>query len=405
MIAVHPPAAAADGVDPGQHEWYRLAGRWHVAFGVLDLLAAGLVAVDGELGAGRRMLGVALLAALAGWYAAVGAKRLRLPRSTGGWRYVAMAGGLATAAFAAAPPAGALLFVLFPHVWAMLPTRHAVAATAGIVVALSGVLAARSGAAAGELPDVVVPMLLAGVGAVGVGLWITRIIDQSKERARLVAELAATRAELAEVSRRTGALAERERMARDIHDTVAQGFTSVLLLLDALEAELTDGQDAARGYLHRARDTARENLAEARSLVAAAAPPPLVAASLPGALRQVVDRIGPDLPGGATLAVGGEPRALPPDLEVVALRVGQEALANVRRHAAANRVEVRLEYTADGLTLRVSDDGRGFDASARPDGHGLSGLRDRVTAAGGTVDVRSAPGAGVTVVVELPCAF
>ncbi|GAA1544031.1 hypothetical protein GCM10009827_074770 [Dactylosporangium maewongense] len=130
------------GVDPGQHEWYRLAGRWHAAFALLDVLAAGLVAVDGELGAGRRVLGVALLAALAGWYAAVGAKRLRLPRSTGGWRYVAVAGGLATAAFAAAPPAGALLAVLFPHVWAMLPTRHAVAGTAGIVVALSGVLAA-----------------------------------------------------------------------------------------------------------------------------------------------------------------------------------------------------------------------------------------------------------------------
>jgi signal transduction histidine kinase len=396
------PVAVPVGAGLGEHEWHRLAGRWHVAFGLLDAFAAGLVAFDGDLGAARRLLAVGLLAALAGWYAVAGARRLRLPRSPAGWWYVAVAGALATAAFAAAPAAGALLFVLFPHVWAMLPTRHAVAATGGVVVALSGVLAVQSGAPPAQLADVVVPMLLAGAGAVGVGLWITRIIEQSKERARLVAELEDARAELAEASRRTGALAERERMARDIHDTVAQGFTSVLLLLDALEAELTDGQDAARAYLRRARDTARENLAEARSLVAAETPPPLVTASLPGALGQVVDRVGPDLPGGAALTVAGTPRPLPPDVEVVALRVGQEALANVRRHAGATRVEVRLEYTGGGLTLRVGDDGCGFDAAARPVGHGLSGLRDRVSAAGGTVDVRSAPGAGTMVVVELP---
>ncbi|WP_432824634.1 sensor histidine kinase [Dactylosporangium sp. CA-092794] len=390
------------GADPGQHEWHRLAVAWHAAFAGLTALTAALIAVDDSLGPGRRALGVVLVAALAGWYPLAGARLLRRPRTGGGWLYVAVAVGLSTAVFAVAPAGAVLLFMLFPHVWAMLPPRQAVAGSAVAVAADGVVMAVRVATPSRILGEVVVPMGLALLTALAVGLWISRIIEQSARRASLLAELEATRARLAEVSHRAGALAERERMARDIHDTVAQGFTSVLLLLDALEAELAEGQDAARGYLERARDTARENLAEARSLIEAATPPALAGTSLPGALRQVVARVSPDLPAGAALTVAGSPRALPPDREVVLLRAGQEALANVRRHAGATRAEVHLEYTPSGLILRVSDDGRGFDPAASPGGFGLSGLRERVTAAGGALDVRSSAGAGATVTVELP---
>ncbi|MER7283624.1 sensor histidine kinase [Dactylosporangium sp. NPDC000244] len=383
--------------DPGQHEWHRLAAGWHLAFAALAVTTAGLIAFDGDLGAGRRVLGVAIVAALAAWYPVAGAGLLRRPRDGKGWLYVGIAVVLNTAVVAVSPAGAVLLFLLFPHVWAMLPARQAIAGSVAAVVAIGVVFALRY-----PPETVLLPAALALVCAVGVGLWISRIIEQSAHRARLVAELDATRAELAEVSREAGALAERERMARDIHDTVAQGFTSVLLLLDALEAELGDGNEAALAYLYRARDTARDNLGEARSLIDAATPPALRAASLPAALRQVVDRIGPDLPGGATLTVEGEPRPLPAELEVVALRAGQEALANVRRHAGASRVEVRIRYDGGLLGLRVSDDGRGFDAGARPAGFGLAGLRERVTAAGGSVAVRTSPGQGVTVDVELP---
>ncbi|MFI5916854.1 sensor histidine kinase [Dactylosporangium sp. NPDC051541] len=383
--------------DPGQHEWFRLAVGWHIAFAALALVTAGLVAVDPEVGGGAKVLGIALVGVLAGWYPLAGARLLKAPRSRSGWWYIVVAVVLTAGVVAVAPAGTVLLFVLFPHVWAMLPVRQAVLGSALAVVAVATVFAMRFQ----DPVSVLVPAGLALVSAVGVGLWISRIIDQSVQRARLVAELDATRAELATVSREAGALAERERIARDIHDTVAQGFTSVLLLLDALEAEFKN-EDIARGYLRRARETARENLAEARSLIAAATPPALRTASLPAALRQVVDRIGPDLPGGATLTVEGEPRPLPAELEVVALRAGQEALANVRRHARASRVDVLLRYQSDVLALRIRDDGRGFDADRRPAGFGLAGLRERVAAAGGSVAVRAAPGAGVTVDVELP---
>ncbi|WP_433043253.1 sensor histidine kinase [Dactylosporangium sp. CS-033363] len=384
--------------DPGQHEWHRLAVGWHLAFAALTVVAAGLIGFDADLAVRERILGVALVGALAAWYPLAGARLLRRPRGGGGWTYVGIAVALTAAAVAVAPAGAVLLTVLFPHVWAMLPARQAVAGTIAAVVATAMAFAFRL-----EEPEtVLVPAGLALLCAIGVGLWITRIIEQSAHRARLVAELEATRAELALVSREAGALAERERMARDIHDTVAQGFTSVLLLLDALESELGEEQQNALVYLLRARDTARDNLAEARSMIDAATPPALRSASLPAALRQVVDRIGPDLPGGAELTVEGEPRPLPAELEVVALRAVQEALANVRRHARAAHVDVHIRYDGGVLALRVHDDGRGFDVDAPTPGFGLAGLRERVTAAGGSVDVRSSPGAGATLDVELP---
>ncbi|MFB9441478.1 sensor histidine kinase [Dactylosporangium vinaceum] len=383
--------------DPGQHEWHRLAVGWHIAFAVLAVTTAVLIVLDPPLSGGERVLGVALVGVFAGWYPLAGARLLRAPRSRSGWWYVGVAVALTIAVAAVSPAGTVLLFVLFPQVWAMLPVRQAVLGTTVAVAGIGTVFALRYQ----DPASVLVSAGLALVCAVGVGLWISRIIDQSAQRARLVAELDATRAELAAVSREAGALAERERIARDIHDTVAQGFTSVLLLLDALEADFTN-EELARGYLQRARDTARDNLAEARSLIAAATPPALRSASLPAALQLVVDRIGPDLPGGATLTVEGEPRPLPAELEIVALRAGQEALANVRRHARASRVEVLLQYRSGILALRIGDDGQGFDAEQRPAGFGLAGLRERVTTAGGSVMVRTAPGAGVTVDVELP---
>ncbi|WP_433202811.1 sensor histidine kinase [Dactylosporangium sp. CS-047395] len=385
-------------VDPGQHEWHRLAVGWHLAFAGLSVVAAGLIGMDTDLGVQERVLGVALIGALAAWYPLAGARLLRRPRSGGGWVYVSVAVALTAAAVAVAPAGAVLLFVLFPHVWAMLPVRQAVAGTIAAVAAFAVAFALRLE----EPATVLVPAGLSLLCAIGVGLWITRIIDQSKDRARIVAELEDTRAELARVSREAGALAERERMARDIHDTVAQGFTSVLLLLDALESELQEEQKDALVYLLRARDTARDNLAEARSLVEAATPPALRSASLPAALRHVVDRIGPDLPGGATLTVEGEPRPLPAELEVVALRAVQEALANVRRHARAGRVDVHIRYQSGVLALRVHDDGRGFDVHAPTPGFGLAGLRERAAAAGGSATISSSATAGTTVEVELP---
>ena len=233
--------------------------------------------------------------------------------------------------------------------------------------------------------------------SVAVGSWVIRIIEQSQERAALIAELDASRHEVSRLSSAHGALAERERMAREIHDTLAQGFTSVLMLVQAVEAELDHDLPQARRHLALMDETARQNLAEARALVAGGTPADLDGTSLPGALRRLAAR------HEATLEVTGPIRPLPAGPEVVALRSCQEALANARKHAGSSAtVGIALEYAEDTLTVTVRDDGHGFDSGAPCEGYGLAGLRARAIEVGGTARIRSTPGAGTTVTVSLP---
>jgi len=231
--------------------------------------------------------------------------------------------------------------------------------------------------------------------AVLFGFWMYSIIGQSIDRRTVIDELERTRQELAAVSHRAGVLAERERLAREIHDTLAQGFTSVVVLLELAESEVDTDPVTARQRLATARRTARQNLAEARALVAALTPVDLQVSPLPEAIGRLVDRFGAEtgLPAGVT--VTGETPALSARTEVVLLRAAQEALANVRKHAGAGRVEVTLE----GAVLTVADDGAGFEPAAPTAGYGLAGLRRRVEEIGGTVSITSGP-AGTTVEVR-----
>lgn len=144
-------------------------------------------------------------------------------------------------------------------------------------------------------------------------------------------------------------------------------------------------------------ETARQNLAEARALVAGGTPADLADASLPDALRRLAAR------HDAVLEVTGSVRTLPAGPEVVALRSCQEALANARKHAGSSAtVSLTLAYTDDQLTVSVRDDGCGFDPAAVSGGYGLAGLRTRAAEVGGTALVRSARGGGTTVTVRLP---
>jgi signal transduction histidine kinase len=172
-------------------------------------------------------------------------------------------------------------------------------------------------------------------------------------------------------------------------------------LLQAVETQLETDPAAARRHLHRAQQTARENLAEARSLVAALAPPHLQTAPLADALARLVERTGRELDLAADFAVDGSPVPMPARTQVVLLRATQEALTNVGRHAAANRVRVRLGYHDGGVSLDICDDGRGFDASAPP-GFGLDGMRRRVRQVGGALRLTSAPGTGTAITIEVP---
>jgi signal transduction histidine kinase len=390
--------SADPGIDDRQrHDWDRTVRGWHVAFGALAVLTCVLLITGDEPSAARRYAALGVLLALCAWYAAVGARALMCDpgpgRDAAGRWYVMVAVPLTVALFALDAVGAVMLFMLYPHVWALLPIRRAIAAT---VVAL-GATAATMFVGKSGWPVVTATTVVGLVVALALGVWITRIIEQSRQRAVLLAELAATRAELAELSRRAGAMAERERLAHDVHDTLAQGFTSVLLLLEA--AESSDDLRAARRHISRAAGCARENLAEARALIADLAPPALHGGSLPSALEQLVERLSGELGVRPSLAVGGEPRVLLADHDVVLLRVAQEALANVRKHSGAGQIDVQLRYEPSAVLLRVADDGCGFDVSTVGSGFGLSSMRSRVEQVGGAFTV-GPPGTGSGTVVE-----
>lgn len=290
------------------------------------------------------------------------------------------------------PNANWLLFAVNPLIFQMVPLRTAVIAVVAVnaVLPVSDVIL-RPGAVG---LDLLVAVISSAAG-IWLGTWIVRVVRQSQERHRLIEELENSRAEVARLSREAGVTAERTRLAGEIHDTLAQGFTSIITLLQAADPELRDER------LALAVRTARENLAEARSLVAALSPAELTSGSLPSAVRRQVLRFGEESGVEAGLRVTGDERPLPTVVEVVLLRAAQEALANVRRHAQARAAAVLLAYTPDSVRLVVRDDGRGF-VPGDADGYGLAGMRERAKQVRGSVTVRSDPDTGTTVELAVP---
>jgi signal transduction histidine kinase len=201
---------------------------------------------------------------------------------------------------------------------------------------------------------------------------------------------AAVRA-LNRASRLAGQADERQRLAHELHDTLAQGLAGVLLQLEAAEPYL--GNAEAVRLVARARETAGACLVDTRRAVAALRPAPLDTALLPDAIAALCA-------GVARCSVRGPVRRCHPSVEVAALRVVQEALANVDKHAGAGAVSVLVEYSDTALRLVVRDDGRGFTPGPTS-GVGLATMRERVESVGGTLSVTSAPGAGTTVTATL----
>ena len=217
--------------------------------------------------------------------------------------------------------------------------------------------------------------------------------------------IAVERARLYDRSARLGAVEERNRLAREIHDTLAQGLTATGLQLESAEALLDHGAGAerAREPLRRALSLTRSNLDEARRSVLDLRAAPLEGRSLPEALKTLVDRWEAET-GVATRfkAINGS-RPLPPRVEVALYRICQEALTNAARHARASRVTVRLASTPDQVRLVVQDDGRGFDPSGvQDDRHGVVGMRERAATIGGFLGVESSSNEGTRVEVEVP---
>ena len=391
------PSTAADAWETSQRRWDTLNAVVYLAG--LVIVASGSATTD------RRALAVAAVAALGPWYLLVG--RPHIVAAEGGLptrrAVVYMAGVVILFAVAVlqAPNAWFLAVAIFPQCYQVLPVRQALIPAAAMTLIGGASIAFWNHSRAG-LESAVALSVAVFAFTVAFGGYITRIITQSAERACLIAQLEAAQAELAEVSRQAGALAERQRLATDIHDTLAQGFSSVLMLIQAAEVQLEQAPHTARRQLQLAEQTARENLAEARSLVTGLAAAQLEAGTLEAALRRSTERAAAELSIRADFDVAGTGGALPAATEVVLLRTGQEALANVRKHAAASRVVVRLSYEPGLVRLEVTDDGTGFDPAAVTGGYGLRGMRARVDEVGGSVTVRSQPPVGTSVLVEVP---
>jgi signal transduction histidine kinase len=227
-----------------------------------------------------------------------------------------------------------------------------------------------------------------------------RIIGQSEERARrLGTELESTQLQLAEAHQRQGAAEERERLAREIHDTLAQGFASIIVLAEAARSSIDTEPGKSAQQLLSIEHTARENLAEARVLVGSAPQSGVAPGSVARTLRRTLDRFTEDT--GLTVS------ADLPDVEcdqpsrIALLRCTQESLANVRKHAAASTVGVVLTQYPYGIDLEITDDGRGFVVEDSR-GFGLNGMRKRLAELGGELTVTSSPGDGTRILAMIP---
>lgn len=237
-------------------------------------------------------------------------------------------------------------------------------------------------------------------------LFIDMLVRQSRERARLIEELQATRQELALAERRAGTIQERQRLAREIHDTFTQGFTSIIMQIEALEV----GESPFKRTLEQVQRIARENLMEARRLLWALQPEAFEQTSLPEVLTSLARRWSEESGIAASAFVTGDACPLRPEIEVTLLRAAQELLANVYKHAQASAVVLTLSYLDEVVLLDIQDDGRGFVVQslspALPGqvtgGFGLKALRERVEQLAGTLTLESRSGEGTTVAVALP---
>jgi signal transduction histidine kinase len=387
----------------GIHAWERWALLWHGAFFVgLALITAVVLLRPTPSGPGPAVT-LALAVGVAGWYGlwAVIRRIERQPPSRVAFFFVGMA-ALWTALIMIHPLFQVVAAFLFVPL-CVISVGWAVAAGALFV----GGVAMRTIVFGGGISWLEVALVAVPVGF---GLLLVRyvaaIVNQSRERHRLLEELRDTRAELAAAERQAGALGERERLSREIHDALAQGFTSIVMLLEAAEESLSPGESAARRQIAQAIQTARESLSEARRLVRALAPEPLVRESLPGALELLTGRLAQEAGIDARTVITGRPRPLPTAHEIALLRVAQEALANVRRHARASRATLTLSYLPVVTVLDVQDDGVGLADRQPPGGvgggFGIPNMRRRLEELGGKLTVESAPGEGTTLVAELP---
>ena len=326
-----------------------------------------------------------------------------------------------------APWFGFFAFTGYVHALLLLPGRWRYAG-----VAASAVLTATS--QTGGLPQPTKAGIITYLIVVAFNVLLSAAMmflsminyQQSQLRKRMIGELAegnrrleATLAENAGLhvqllaqAREAGVADERQRMAREIHDTLAQGLTGIITQLEAA-ARARQHPEQWQRHLDQARALAREGLSEARRTVQALRPQPLEDAHLPDAIADLANRWSQTAGIPLDVETTGEARPMLPDIEVALYRVAQEALTNVAKHADATKVGLTLSYLDDVVLLDVRDNGVGFavapavaaDRNGRSvagRGFGLSAMRQRLRRVAGSMEIESAPGEGTAISASVP---
>lgn len=293
------------------------------------------------------------------------------------------------------PEAAYLAFPMFFLYLHLLPGIAGPLAVVPATVATVWGIGWHSGFSVG---GVIGPVVGVGV-ALLIGLGYQALQHEAVDRERLLADLVAAQEKLAASEREQGMLAERARLAREIHDTVAQDLSSIGMLLHA--AERADPDRPGAEYIRTARETAGTALAETRGIVRELSPP-----ALDDGLPSALHRIAGSIPGVSVTVDTPTTVELPMDLQTTVLRIVQGAMANVAQHAHATHAGIRLELGEHELVLEISDDGTGFDpagsTTGSSDSFGLRAIRERVEQWGGSLSVASVPGDGTTVTARLP---
>jgi signal transduction histidine kinase len=370
---------------------------------------------DGSHSWARFQVGIPVTAAAALWWALVGA-RLRSDSSTARRLVVftvhtALAGVLVWVdrSYGVFAYSGFLFAYGLGRRW-RLPGFAAIALI--VSAALSG------GYPSADVGQILTYLMVAAVmlALVLTSASITsRAVDQNQERGRMITELAeakrqleASMAENADLhaklliqARETGILDERQRLAGEIHDTLAQGLTGIIAQLGAAEHVRDDPRDLSR-HLELAQSLARSSLTEARRSVQALRPEQLEGASLPDAIAALARTWSQQSTITAELHTTGGQASAGTAAEDALYRVAQEGLSNVAKHAKATKVRLTLTYLEDTLLLDVVDNGTGFDPAAGTDGYGLIGMQHRLARVGGTLTVEASPGYGTTLNAAVP---
>ena len=294
-------------------------------------------------------------------------------------------------------------YLVFPLCFLVLGVMRGAAGILVVAVATAAVVVALGLHTGWSIGGVIGP-IVAAVVAVGLAVGYRALDAEAREHERLYRELAATQARLTATERAAGVAAERERLAREIHDTVAQSLSSITLLLHA--AERADPTGAGVEHVQLARRTAGDALAEARGLIRDLAPARLESGGLAGALRSLAEQTS--AAGGIEVSVRvADDLVLPMEHQAALLRIAQGTLGNTLAHADATTAVIEITADATRVRMTVTDDGCGFipdaaHADATRGSFGLRSVRERVEQLEGEVRIDSARGSGTAIAVELP---